>query len=73
MTILEKLHAIEQAKVIYDIHYCMAGIGFIFFYPERIGVGQEQQWQRGLSVQRYYPSFEEAVEAEYTALETGGK
>ena len=64
MTILEKLHAIEEAKTIYDIHYCNAGIGFIFFYPEKA----KQNWKEGLNVECYYPSFEKAIEAEYNKL-----
>jgi len=55
LTILDKLHWIENVKTIYNIHYCRAGVGFIFHYPEK----------GGLSVDGYYPTFEEAVDAEY--------
>ena len=76
MTILEKLHAIEKAKTIYNIHYCNAGVGFVFYYPdkvpepERVNVMTNRpiKWEEGLSVERYYPTFEEAVEAEYENL-----
>jgi hypothetical protein len=75
MTLMEKLHAIEKAKTIYDIHYCRAGIGFLFFYPEKVKTFEMEtmekyprDWRTGLSVQRYYPTFEEAVDAEYKNL-----
>ena len=84
MTILEKLHKIEEIKTIYDIHYCNAGIGFMFYYPEKvenpeithkvkigdktIDTERPEKWRTGLSVDKYYPTFEEAVEAEYKNL-----
>lgn len=69
MTVLEKLHKIEDAKCIYDIHYCRAGVGFIFYYPNEDKIN----WRDNLSVKTYYPTFEEAVEAEYNGLEEGMK
>mgnify|MGYP001576195892 CR=1 FL=1 len=65
MTILQKLHKIEEEKNIYDIHYCKAGVGIIFYYPEKIKTGN---WKDGLSVERYYPTFEECIKAEYKKL-----
>ncbi len=87
MTILEKLHAIEGAKCIYNIHYCKAGVGFIFYYPGKVPEPEKTakiqipnpvnkeldtkrplRWREGLSVEKYYPTFEEAVEAEYARI-----
>ncbi len=87
MTILEKLHAIDEAKCIYNIHYCNTGVGFIFFYPEKvpepektkkiilpapvskeIDTGKPIRWREGLSVEKYYPTFEDAVDAEYARI-----
>lgn len=71
MTTLDKLHAIEEKKTIYDIHYCNAGIGFIFYYPvegDTLEGKPPANWKEGLSVHKYYPTFEEAVDAEYARL-----
>jgi len=72
MTILEKLHKIEEQKTIYNIHYCNAGVGFLFYYPEK-DIGRSKHgrtsFMNALSVEEYYPTFEEAVEAEYARLE----
>ena len=65
MTTLEKLHAIEQAKTIYNIHYCNAGIGFEFYV--NTGTETDPHW-RHVPAQRYYPSFEAAVDEEYARL-----
>ena len=61
---LTKLHAIEKAKCIYDIHYCKAGVGFIFYDAEK----DSGEWRDALTVNRYYPTFEEAVHSEYARL-----
>jgi len=64
MNILEKLHEIEEKKCIYNIHYCKAGIGFIFYEEDR----DMGNWEDALVVKHYYESFEKAVEAEYKKL-----
>jgi len=73
MTILDKLHFIEGHKTIYNIHYCRAGVGFIFYSPEKIAnpiskAGYPENWREGLVVEKYYPTFEEAVKAEYQRI-----
>ena len=72
MSILEKLHEIENAKIIYDIHYCRAGIGFLFYEPPTtLDVPENmypKNWKDYLVVERYYDTFEEAVESEYKKL-----
>lgn len=72
MTTLEKLHEIESKKVIYDIHYCRAGVGFVFYDREvearATQVRSSESWRNGLTVQQYYPTFEEAVDAEHKRL-----
>lgn len=65
---LKKLHAIEEKKIIYNIHYCRAGVGFNFYYPEKDIKDDKESWRKALSVEKYHPSFEEAVDAEYTRL-----
>jgi len=74
MTILEMLHEIEQRKTIYNIHYCQAGVGIQFFYQKKLLQSSLSspvlaKWIDGLNIDRYYPTFEEAVEAEYNKLE----
>lgn len=82
--ILEKLHKIEAKKIIYNIHYCRAGVGFIFYDPEivkepeitkKVKIGNKEidtktplNWETGLVVNKYYPTFEKAVEEEYNLL-----
>ena len=84
LTILEKLHKIEEVKIIYNIHYCRAGVGFVFYYHEKVNPrntlrmkipkGKEIDlkypinWKDGLSVETYYDTFEEAVIAEYEKI-----
>ena len=68
MTTLEMLHEIEKQKTIYNIHYCNAGVGICFYYPEKSPQGRREGWKLGLSTDRYYSSFEEMVEAEYKKL-----
>lgn len=70
MTLLGKLHAIEESKCIYNIHYCRAGVGFIFYYKKKV---KDDDYKTGLSVDTYYPTFEKAVEAEYDRLIKEGK
>ena len=70
MTTLEMLHEIERRAASYDIHYCRAGVGFIFYEgPAEHGPGDD--WKQHLIVRDYYPTFEEAVEAEYQRLVAG--
>lgn len=65
MDTLTMLHAIEAEKCIYDIHYCLAGVGFIFYDgPEP----SPPDWRKHLTVQTYYPDFESAVAAEFERL-----
>ena len=86
MTILNKLHSIESKKSIYNIHYCQAGVGFIFYCPEKdpmefrekeivagIKFKENIGWKKALSVEKYYPTFEEAVEEEYQKLKEASK
>lgn len=78
MTILQKLHKIEESKVIYDIHYCKAGVGIIFYeppegYDNRVRFNDSVKkdfWRKYLNANRYYPTFEEMVKAEFKRLDT---
>lgn len=70
--ILAKLHKIEETVVIYNIHYCTAGVGFCFYDPPddfEIDLKYpSDEWRQHLITHRYYPTFEEAVESEYKRL-----
>lgn len=69
MTILEKLHAIEEATVIYNIHYARAGVGFCFYEPpEGFVENNKEDFRKYLNTYHYYNTFEEAVNAEYKRL-----
>ncbi len=57
---MDKLHLIEDCKVIYDIHYAFAGIGIVFYYSER----DNGDYRSGLAVEAYYETFEECINAE---------
>ncbi len=63
---LQMLHEIEKKKCIYDIHYCNAGVGFIFYTGPK---DYPFNWRTFLSVERYYPTFEEAVKGEWEKIE----
>lgn len=77
MTTLEKLEALHNLETctLYDIMFRNAGVGMMFYYPEKVpnnilpeGRTPPKNWEQGLSVQRYYPTFEECVDAEYARL-----
>jgi hypothetical protein len=75
MTILEKLHAIEDRKVIYNISYRNGGVAFVFYYPEKVSHPEitEKVVIGGRTIDTEQPknwSFEAAVEAEYDRLST---
>ena len=79
-TFLEKLSAIEGAKCIYNINYCNAGVGFCFYLPEKdprefrdnfigdINIPEDIGWHKALSTDKYYKTFELAVDAEFERL-----
>lgn len=64
-TVLEKLKLIEDNKCIYNIHYCKAGVGISFYYPEKDTTGN---WRDALSTKGYHKGFEECIEVEYRIL-----
>lgn len=70
METLEKLHKIEKEKSIYDIHYCKAGVGFLFYEPPKDFKIERpsDEWRKYLTVSRYHLTFEEAVGAEFKNL-----
>ena len=68
MNTLEKLHVIEDRKVIYDIHYCVAGVGFLFYEADKDPGGYPDSFKQALVVEKYYPTFEEAVDGEFARL-----
>jgi len=70
MDILQKLHEIEKEKCIYNIHYCKAGVGFSFYNSEK---QKGEDFKTGLTLDKYYPTFEKAVEAEYDQLSNSDK
>lgn len=67
-----QLHKIEDIAVIYNIHYCTAGVGFCFYEPpEDFEIDTKypsDEWRKYLITYSYYPTFEEAVEGEYKRL-----
>ena len=72
-TILQQLKEIEKVKCIYNIHYCKAGIGFVFYYQEEDKTHPTKRWSvdaanNGLSVDKYYPDFKAAVRVEYKTI-----
>jgi hypothetical protein len=68
--VMKMLHEIEKQKRVYNIHYCKAGIGFIFYEGP---VEYIENWRDYLSVKTYYPIFEEAVKAEWDNMKQGDK
>jgi hypothetical protein len=64
LTILEKLHEIEARKCIYNIHYCKAGVGISFYYPER----DTGNWRDAIGTKSYHKDFEACIKAEYKIM-----
>lgn len=65
LTIIDKLHAIEENKRVYSISYRNAGVGFLFFDSD---FELTDKWRDNLTIERYYKTFEDAVNAEYKRL-----
>ena len=67
-TTLQKLNEIRKRKTIYNILFRNAGGGFLFYYPEKDLQDTPLSYERALSIDEYYGTFEEAVNAEYKRL-----
>ena len=59
---------IEQIGVIYDIHFCRAGVGFKMYF----GDGTEKDFREKLSIKRYYPNIRTAAIETYKILLKNG-
>jgi hypothetical protein len=71
MNTLQKLHRIEKEKTIYDIHWCRAGVGIIFWEPPKGYKKSEysvDEWRNYLIVDQYYSSFVRCINAEYKRI-----
>jgi len=68
MDTLDKLHYIEDSNTIfnpiYNIHYCNAGVGIIFYDPTK----DTGNYKDALTVDKYYPTFEDCINAEYDRM-----
>ena len=63
---LGKLQGIQERATVFAILWRNAGVGFQFYEgPEE----HSDSWRDFLVVHHYYPTFEEAVEAEYERLQ----
>jgi hypothetical protein len=64
-----------REKGLYDILFRNAGVG-LMFYLAPMGIPIEEfpndSWKQHLYVHSYYPTFDEAVEAEYLRRVTSG-
>ena len=60
---------IEKIGVIYDIHFCRAGVGFKIYY----GDGTEKNFREKLYVKNYYPDIRIAAEETLKMLKAGEK
>ena len=59
MRSLEKLiDEINEYEIIYDIHQCNAGWGFVLYRP----VEEGESWRRGLHVEFYRPTLRQATD-----------
>lgn len=68
MNTIDKLRAISELKCIYAILFRTAGVGFQFYTGTEEQCVHDRDWQRYLKVEKYYPTFEDAVEAEFDQL-----
>ena len=67
MDVIDKLKYIEKEKVIYNIHYCRAGVGFCFYESEK-SCREDENWRDNLNTNGYHKDFDAAVNAEYEKL-----
>ncbi|BCG50033.1 hypothetical protein [Ralstonia phage RP13] len=69
------LDEIRSTKVVYNIHFCRAGIGIQFFDPPSgfdhvrfIYEPNQVDWKKYLVVYKYYPTLQEAIAGEYRRI-----
>lgn len=68
MDAMQKLEIIKQMRVIYNICFRNAGVGFQFYRGDFSDMGNDGEWRKHLHIDKYYPSLAEAIEAEYNRL-----
>lgn len=63
-----KITALRDAGL-YDIMFRNAGVGCLFYEGPRDddGFAVTGEWKRHLVVNKYYPTFSQAIDAEYNA------
>lgn len=67
------IHMIDELRYrgLHEIMFRNAGVGLLFYEGDYdahgfpVGSGKDDTWKEHLKVKRYYPTFLEAVEAEY--------
>jgi len=65
-TVGQMIAYIERKKSIYDIHFCRAGVGFLFYKPPKgFKITKNSDWRKYLTVEKYYKNITEATKAEY--------
>jgi len=85
MTIAKKIDTIREQKIIYEIVFRNAGVALLFYDDKRVknkeiefnkiggvpvSTGRYKYWQEGLYIDKYYPTFKKAVDAEYEKCRT---
>ena len=69
MKLEQIIRDIREISVIYDIHFCRAGVGFKMYY----GNGTEKDFRDKLSVKQYYSDIRTAAEETLKMLKAGEK
>jgi len=63
---------INKRGVLFNIHFCKAGVGFVMYDDDYTHIydknGNVKNWRQGLHVDKYYPTIRAAAEATLTRL-----
>jgi len=70
MQTLEKLEAIREYKVVYQILFRNAGVAIQFYDPpdDFKAKGSDETWRNFLKINKFYPTIKEAIDAEYSRV-----
>ena len=63
MSVNEKLELLQQYRSIDGVNFCKAGVGFVFYMGD-FPIKDVNEYHKECSVEKYYPTFEEALDAE---------
>jgi len=74
---MKKLDKIKEHKVLYNIVFRNIGVALQFYDATKVKPNKSyypaaEYWKAGLTIDKYYPTLEEAIDAEYKIIIGGG-